>query len=162
MAQGKLIELPDRPGAAFGGLEIGAIADGFQSADAFAVELLIAQRFVVAGAVANAQPAVTRKLGKVSEACRVLDIGDQEMRADQAHAGSSRAGVRSPGTGGRSGTSAGGTGIGWRALDPTVHRGAAPGNGVCRAAVSLTSRGGRSWQRRCCRRGRVPNVGRGI
>ena len=86
MAQGKLIELPDRPGAAFGGLEIGAIADGFQSADAFAVELLIAQRFVVAGAVANAQPAVTRKLGKVSEACRVLDIGDQEMRADQAHA----------------------------------------------------------------------------
>src|ERR1035438_4644334 len=30
VAQGKLIEVPDGTGATFGGLEIGAIADGFQ------------------------------------------------------------------------------------------------------------------------------------
>jgi len=86
-AQGKLIEVPDGTGPAFGGLEIGAIADGFQSTDALAVELLIAEGFVITGAVADAEPAVTGEAGEFGEACGVLDIGDKEMRPDEPDAG---------------------------------------------------------------------------
>ena len=87
MAQGKLIELPDRTGAPFGGLEIGAIADGFQGADALAVELLIAQRLVITGAVADAQAAVAGKPAELGEPFWILDIGDKEMRPDETNAG---------------------------------------------------------------------------
>jgi hypothetical protein len=87
VAQGKLVEIPDGTGAAFGGLEIGAIADGFQSADALTVELFIAEGFVITGAVPDAEPAVAGKAGKFHEAGGILDIGDKEMRADETDAG---------------------------------------------------------------------------
>ena len=87
MAQGGLIEVPDGTGAAFGGLEKSAIADGFQSADALPVELLKAEGFVITGAHADAEAAVAGEAGEFGEACRVLDIGDKEMGADQADAG---------------------------------------------------------------------------
>ena len=87
LAQGKLIELPDRTGAPFGGLEIGAIADGFQSADALAVELLIAERFIITGAVADAEATVAGEAGEFAEPFWILDIGDEEMRPDDPDAG---------------------------------------------------------------------------
>ncbi len=54
MAQGKLIEVPEGTGAAFGGLEISAITDGFEGADALPVELLIAEGLVITSARADA------------------------------------------------------------------------------------------------------------
>ena len=87
VAQGKLIKVPDGTGAAFGGLEKGAIADGLQSADALAVELLIAEGFVIAGAVADAQAAIAGQLREFGEPFWILDVGDEEMRADQTDAG---------------------------------------------------------------------------
>ena len=87
LAQGKLIELPDGPGAAFGGLEIGAIADGFQSADALTVKLFVTEGFAVTGAIADAEAAVAGEAGEFSETFWVLDIGDEEMRADETDAG---------------------------------------------------------------------------
>ena len=87
VAQGKLIEVPDGTGAAFGGLEIGAIADGFQGADALAVELLIAERLVIAGALADAETTVAGEAGEFAEAFWILDIGDEEMSADETDAG---------------------------------------------------------------------------
>jgi len=86
LAQGILIKVPEGAGAAFGGLEKGAIADGLQDAIALTIELFKAQGFVVTGAVADAQAAVAGKFGKSGEAVRVLDIGDKEMGADQANA----------------------------------------------------------------------------
>ena len=86
-AEGSLIEIPDGAGAAFGGLEISAIADGFQGADALAVELFIAEGFVITGAVADGEAAILGQAGEFGEAVRVLDIGDKEMGADQADAG---------------------------------------------------------------------------
>jgi hypothetical protein len=83
MAQGKLIEVPDGTGAAFGGLEIGAITDGLQGADALTVELLIAEGFVITGAVADAEAAVAGEAGEFAEAFWVLDIGDEEMGPDE-------------------------------------------------------------------------------
>src|ERR1039458_2787666 len=86
VAEGSLIEIPDGAGAALGGLEISAIADGLQGADPLAVELFITQRFVVTGAVADAEAAVAGELGEFPEPCWVLNIGDKEMSADQADA----------------------------------------------------------------------------
>lgn len=86
VAQGALIKIPDRPGAPFGGLEKGAIGDGFQSTDAVAVQLLKAERFVITGAIADAEATVARELRELLKARRVLDVGDKEMRADQADA----------------------------------------------------------------------------
>ena len=86
-AQRKLIKIPDRPRAAFGGLEIGAIGDGLQGADAVAVELLITEGFVIAGPVADAEAAVARELCELPEARRVLNVSDEEMGADEADAG---------------------------------------------------------------------------
>ena len=88
LAQGSLVKIPEGTGAAFGGLEEGAIADGLQDAIALAVELFETERFVVTGAVADGQAAVAGKLGEFGEAVRVLDIGDKEMGADEADAGS--------------------------------------------------------------------------
>ena len=62
-AEGKLIEIPDGAGATFGGLEIGAIADGLQGADALAVELFIAEGLVITGAVADAEAAIAGEAG---------------------------------------------------------------------------------------------------
>ena len=64
VAEGSLIESPSGTGAAFGGLEISAIADGFQGADPLAVELFITEGFVIAGAVANGQTAVADQPGE--------------------------------------------------------------------------------------------------
>ena len=86
VAEGSLIEVPEGTGAAFGGLEISAIADGFQGADPLAVELFITEGFVIAGAVANGQTAVADQPGEFREACWVLNIGDKEMSADEADA----------------------------------------------------------------------------
>lgn len=86
VAAGKLIAVPEGTGAAFGGLEKGAIGDGLQGADAVAVELLVAQGFVIAGAIADAQPAIAGELRELFEARWVLNVGDEEMRADQADA----------------------------------------------------------------------------
>jgi hypothetical protein len=88
LAQGSLIEVPEGTGAAFGGLEEGAIADGLQDPIALAVELFETERFVVAGAVADGEAAVLGEAGECGEAVRVLDIGDKEMGADEADAGS--------------------------------------------------------------------------
>ena len=87
VAQGKLIEVPDGTGAAFGGLEIGAIADGFQGADALPVELLIAEGFVITGAVADAEAAIAGEPGEFAEPFWILDIGDEEMGPHQPDAG---------------------------------------------------------------------------
>ena len=86
VAEGSLIELPDGAGAAFGGLEESAIADGFQGAVALAVELFKAQWFVVAGAVADGQAAVAGEAGEFEEAIGILNISDKEMGTDQADA----------------------------------------------------------------------------
>jgi len=86
VAAGKFVEVPDGTGAAFGGLEKGAIGDGFQSADAVAIELLVAQRFVITGAIADAQSAIAGELRRLFEARGVLDVGDKEMCAHQADA----------------------------------------------------------------------------
>ena len=86
VAAGKLIAVPEGTDVAFGGLEKGAIGDGLQSADAVAIELLVAQGFVIAGAIADAESAIARELRKLFEARGVLDVGDEEMRADQADA----------------------------------------------------------------------------
>jgi hypothetical protein len=88
MAEGSLIKVPDGTGAAFGGLKISAIADGFQDAIALAIELFKTEGFVVAGAVADGAAAILGQAGECGEAVRVLDIGDKEMGADQADAGS--------------------------------------------------------------------------
>src|ERR1022692_2984034 len=87
VTQGKLVEIPDGTGAAFGGLEIGAIADGLQGADALTVELFIAEGFVITGAVADAEAAVAGESGEFAETFWVLDIGDKEMRPDETDAG---------------------------------------------------------------------------
>ena len=87
LAEGKLIEVPDGAGAAFGGLEIGAIADGFQRADALAVELFITEGFAITGAIPDAEPAVAGEAGEFGEAFWVLDIGDEEMRAYETDTG---------------------------------------------------------------------------
>ena len=86
LAPGSLIEIPDRPGAAFGGLEEGAIADGLQGAVALAIELFKAQGFAVTGAVADGQAAIPGQAGEFGEAVGILDISDEEMGADQADA----------------------------------------------------------------------------
>ena len=86
VAAGKFVEVPDGTGAAFGGLEKGAIGDGFQGADAVAIELLVAQGFVIAGAIADAQSAIAGELRELFEARRVLNVGDKEMRTDQTNA----------------------------------------------------------------------------
>lgn len=83
VAQGKLMEVPDGTRAAFGGLEIGAIADGLQGADALAVELLIAKGLVITGAVADAEAAIAGEAGEFAEPFWVLDVGDKEMRPNQ-------------------------------------------------------------------------------
>jgi hypothetical protein len=87
VAQGKLIEVPDGTGATFGGLEISAITDGFEGADALPVELLIAEGLVITGARADAEAAVTGEAGEFGEAFWVLDIGDKEMRPDETDPG---------------------------------------------------------------------------
>ena len=87
VAQGKLIEVPEGTGATFGGLEIGAIADGLQGADALAVELFIAEGLVITGAVADGEAAIAGEAGEFGEAFWVLDIGDKEMRPDETDAG---------------------------------------------------------------------------
>ena len=87
LAQGKLIEVPNGTRAAFGGLEIGAIADGFQSADTLAVELLVTQWFVITGAVTDAEATVAGELGEFAEPFWILDIGDEEMRPDETDPG---------------------------------------------------------------------------
>ena len=87
VTQGKLVEIPDGTGAAFGGLEIGAIADGLQGADALAVELFITEGFVIAGAVADAEPTIAGESGEFNEPFWVLNIGDKEMRPDETDAG---------------------------------------------------------------------------
>jgi len=89
VAQGSLIKVPDGTGAAFGGLKESAIADGLQDAVALAIELLKAEGFVVTGAVADAQAAVFGEAGEFGEAVGILDVGDKEMSADEADAGSS-------------------------------------------------------------------------
>ena len=83
-AQRSLIEIPDRTGTAFGGLEEGAITDGFQGAVALAIELFKAQGFAVTGAVADGQAAIPGQAGEFGEAAGILDISDKEMGADQA------------------------------------------------------------------------------
>ena len=87
VAKGSLIEVPDGARASFGGLEIGAIADGFQSADALPVELLVTQGFVITGALADAEAAIAGEPGEFSEPFWILDIGDEEMRPDDPDAG---------------------------------------------------------------------------
>src|ERR1039457_2229491 len=88
LAQGSLIEVPEGTGAAFGGLQEGAIADGLQDAIALTIQLFKAEGFVVTGAVTNAQAAVLGEAGEFGEAVRVLDIGDKEMGTDEADTGS--------------------------------------------------------------------------
>ena len=88
LVQRGLEEVPEGTGAAFGGLEEGAIADGLQDSIALAIELFKAQGFFIAGAVTNAQAAVLGKAGEFGEAMGILDIGDKEMGADEADAGS--------------------------------------------------------------------------
>src|ERR1035438_3270090 len=87
VTQGKLVEIPDGTGAAFGGLEIGAIADGLQGADALPVELFIAEGFVITGAVADAEAAVAGEAGEFAEPIWILDIGDEEMGPDETDPG---------------------------------------------------------------------------
>ena len=87
LAQGKLIEVPDGTGAAFGGLKIGAIADGLQGADALPVELLVAEGFVITGAVTDAEATVAGETGEFGEAFWILEIGDEEMGPDEPDAG---------------------------------------------------------------------------
>lgn len=82
-----MIKVPDGTGAAFGGLEIGAIADGFQGADALVVELFVAERFVITGAVADAEATVAGETGEFGESFWVLDISDEEMGPDEPDAG---------------------------------------------------------------------------
>ena len=88
LAQGKLEVVPEGAGAAFGGLEKGPVTDGLQDAIALTIQLFKAEGFVVTGAVTNAQAAVLGEAGEFGEAVRVLDIGDKEMGADEADAGS--------------------------------------------------------------------------
>lgn len=88
VAQGRLIEVPEGTGAAFGGLEKGAIADGLQDPIALTIQLFKAEGLVVAGTVADGQSAVLGEAGEFGEAVGVLDIGDKEMGADEADAGS--------------------------------------------------------------------------
>ena len=88
LAQGSLIKVPEGTGAAFGGLEKGPITDGLQDPVALAIQLFKAERLVVTGTVTNAQAAVLGEAGEFGEAVRVLDIGDKEMGADEADAGS--------------------------------------------------------------------------
>jgi len=87
VAEGSLIEVPDGTGAAFGGLEISAITDGFEGADALPVELLKAEGLVITGAHADAEAAVADQPGEFCEACWVLNIGDKEMRPDETDPG---------------------------------------------------------------------------
>jgi hypothetical protein len=87
VAQGKLIEVPDGTGAAFGGLEKSAITDGFEGADALAVELLIAEGLVITGARADAEAAIAGEAGEFAEPFWILDIGDKEMRPDETDPG---------------------------------------------------------------------------
>src|SRR5208283_4996553 len=64
------------------------IADGLQDAVALTIQLFKAEGFVVAGAVADGQSAIAGEAGEFGEAVGVLDIGDKEMGADEADAGS--------------------------------------------------------------------------
>lgn len=86
VAEGKLVKIPDGTLLAFGGLEIGAITDGLQEGMAVAVELFKAQRFAVAGLVADGQAAEAGELGEIVEAVWIDDEGDKEMGADDADA----------------------------------------------------------------------------
>jgi len=86
VAEGKLMEVPDRAGAAFGGLEESAIADGLQDGETLAIQLFKAQRFIVTGLVADGEATVASELGEILEAIGVLDKGDEEMSADDADA----------------------------------------------------------------------------
>ena len=88
VAQGSLIEVPKGTATAFGCLQESAIADGLQDAVTLAIELFKAQRFVVTGAFADGEAAVLGEAGEFGEAVRVLDVGDKEMGADEADAGS--------------------------------------------------------------------------
>ena len=88
MAQGSLVKVPEGTGAAFGGLQESPIADGLQDPVALTIKLFKAEWFVVTGTVTNAQAAVLGEAGEFGEAVRVLDIGDKEMGADEADAGS--------------------------------------------------------------------------
>jgi hypothetical protein len=87
LAERKLVKVPDRAGAPFGGLEEGAIGDGLQDREALAVELFKAQRFAVTGLIADGQTAVASEFGELFEAGGVLNEGGEEMSADEAHAG---------------------------------------------------------------------------
>jgi len=87
VAQGKLIKLPDGTRATFGGLEISAIADGLQGADALGVEFFIAEGLVITGAVADAEAAIAGETGEFGEPFWVLNIGDEEMGPDEPDAG---------------------------------------------------------------------------
>ena len=86
VAQGSLIKVPEGTGAAFGGLQESAIADGLQDAVALAIKLFKTEGLAVTGAVANAQAAVAGEFGEGGKAKWVLDIGDKEMGADQTDA----------------------------------------------------------------------------
>ena len=89
VAQGSLVKVPEGTGAAFGGLQESAIADGLQDPIALTIQLFKAQRFVVTGAVADGEAAVAGEFGEGSKAVGVLDIGDKEMCPDETDAGSS-------------------------------------------------------------------------
>lgn len=86
LAQGSLVKVPQGTGAAFGGLEEGALADGLQDPIALAIELFKTEGLAVTGAVADGQAAVLGEAREFGEAVRVLDVGDKEMGADQTDA----------------------------------------------------------------------------
>ena len=139
--------------------------DGFQSADALAVELLITEGLVITGARADAEPTIARESGEFNEPFWVLDIGDKEMRPRRAFrdAGGGAQAVLDLGKLATGLThEATGTGIDRRGLDLIAHRAATPAPATDRGAIALARRPGRVWNRRWCRRGRGPNVGRGI
>jgi len=87
LGEGSLIKIPDRALLAFGSLEKGAIGDGFEEGVALTVELFKAQRFAVAGLVADGEAAEAGELGEIVEAIRIHEDGHEEMSADDADTG---------------------------------------------------------------------------
>lgn len=87
LAEGSLKKIPDGTLLAFGRLEIGAIADGLQKGMALAVELFKAQRFAIAGLVADGEATEAGELGEIVEPGGIDDEGDKEMRTDDTDTG---------------------------------------------------------------------------
>lgn len=84
LAEGSLIKIPNGTLLAFGRLEIGAIGDGLQEGMALTVELFKAQRFTVAGLVADGEATEACELGEIFKPGWIDDEGDKEVSADDA------------------------------------------------------------------------------